>query len=55
MERLEKRPLTVKDARIILKERSDKFGKLVLEKMVELSIARKRAGTYHIRANRRAE
>ncbi len=45
---LEKRPLSVREASIALKESSDRFGRAVLEKMVELGRARKAGGKYRL-------
>jgi len=49
---LEKRPLSVHEAAVVLKERSDLFGRTVLEKMVELGTARKAGGKYRLARKR---
>jgi len=44
---LEKRPISVKDARLILNERTEKFGEEVLKNMVELGLVRKAKGKFY--------
>jgi hypothetical protein len=49
---LEKRPLSVREASVALKERSDRFGRAVLEKMVELGTVRKAGDKYRFKKKR---
>jgi len=44
---LEKRPISIKDTRSILKERTERFGEEVLKKTVELGLVRKAKGQFY--------